>query len=50
MKKKLSVSIEENLLVVLDSMINGSKFRNKSHFVEIAINKLVLEENKENGK
>ncbi len=39
MKKKLSVSIEESVLQELADRVKGGYFRNKSHFVEIALSK-----------
>ena len=43
MKQKLSVSIEENLLTLLDGMLDDGRFRNKSHVMEFALNKLIKE-------
>ena len=39
MKKKLSVTVERNLIDELDKVLVGSTFRNKSHLVEVAIEK-----------
>jgi metal-responsive CopG/Arc/MetJ family transcriptional regulator len=41
MKKKLSVTVEEKLIDQLDSKLKNSLFRNKSHLVEIAIEKFL---------
>ncbi|MBT3397631.1 hypothetical protein HOA55_03420 [archaeon] len=41
MKKKLSVSIEGSMIDKLDDCISGGTFRNKSHVVEFALNKLM---------
>lgn len=43
MKKKISISIEEDLIEKLDDFVSEGTFRNKSHFVEVALNKLVKE-------
>lgn len=41
MKNKLSVSLNPETLDLVESLIQDGTFRNKSHVVEIAINKLV---------
>ena len=42
MKQKLSVSIDDKLVEELvRTLSNNSKFRNKSHLVEYAVNKLM---------
>ncbi len=43
MKKKLSVSIEEKTIDRLESIIEEGSFRNKSHLIEFAVNKLLKE-------
>ena len=43
MKKKLSISIEEKTIEDLDSYVSDGDFRNKSHVVEVAINKFMKE-------
>ena len=51
MKKILSVTIEENLVKWLQSYSQtNSKFRNKSHLVEVALEKLKEEEEKTKKK
>jgi Arc/MetJ-type ribon-helix-helix transcriptional regulator len=47
MKKKLSISIEEQTIDNLDSYLSDGFFRNKSHIIEFAINKFMKE--KENA-
>jgi len=46
MKQKLSITIEEETIKLLEEIIKEGRFRNKSHFVEYSINK-VLKENKD---
>lgn len=46
MKQKLSITIEEETIKILDEIIKEGRFRNKSHFVEYSINK-VLKDNKD---
>jgi len=41
MKKKLSISIDEKTIIILDSLIVRGNFRNKSHLVESAINQFI---------
>ena len=46
MKKKLSISIEEETIDNLDSLVEEGNFRNKSHLVESAIDKYISEDMK----
>lgn len=43
MKTKVSISVDENLLKEVENRLNDSAFRNKSHFIEIAIEKYLKE-------
>jgi metal-responsive CopG/Arc/MetJ family transcriptional regulator len=43
MKQKLSVSIEQEILENLDVIMRDTTYRNKSHFVEVAMKKLMTE-------
>ncbi len=43
-KQKISISIEEEKVRKLDELLKTSKFRNKSHAVEVALEKLLGEE------
>jgi len=43
MKKKISISIEESTLEKIEEILEGSLFRNKSHFIEYATKKYLLE-------
>jgi|TARA_Y100000310_G_scaffold343484_1_gene451355 Arc/MetJ-type ribon-helix-helix transcriptional regulator len=47
MKKKLSISIDEETIIRLDDYVSGGYFRNKSHVVEVAINKMIKEDENE---
>ena len=40
MKKKLSISIEEKTIDLIEHLIKDNRFRNKSHVVEYAVSKL----------
>ena len=41
MKKKLSISIEEDKIKLLERFIQSGKFRNKSHLIEYSIEKFL---------
>ncbi len=41
MKSKLSVSIDGNLIKVIETLIGTGRFRNKSHVLEYALRKYV---------
>ncbi len=43
MKKKISISIEEETITLLEMFVKESIFRNKSHFVEHAITQFMRE-------
>ena len=48
MKKKISISIEEDTIIDVQKVVGTGNFRNNSHFIELAVNKL-LKEVVENG-
>ncbi len=39
MKKKISISIEDKTLKIIEEMVRNPDFRNKSHVVELDVNK-----------
>ena len=43
MKQKLSVTLDERLLKMIDELVETGVFRNKSHLVEYSVNKIVKE-------
>ena len=45
MKQKISITVDENLVIEIDSIVLTGKFRNKSHFVEYAVKRLMEEQN-----
>ena len=45
MKQKISVTVDEELVLDIFNAIQTGKFRNKSHVVEYAVKKLLEEEN-----
>jgi Arc/MetJ-type ribon-helix-helix transcriptional regulator len=40
MKERISITIEESVVKTINSLIKGGKYRNRSHFVEYAIQQL----------
>ncbi|MBT4166416.1 ribbon-helix-helix protein, CopG family [archaeon] len=44
MKERLSVTVEDELISKLDEIMQKEEFRNKSHLVEVALKKYVLED------
>jgi Arc/MetJ-type ribon-helix-helix transcriptional regulator len=45
MKAKLSITVDENTVLDILKTLSNGKFRNKSHFIEYAVKKLIEEEN-----
>ena len=45
MKKKISISIEEEAIKRIEKLVNEGVFRNKSHVLEFAFNKFVGDKN-----
>lgn len=50
MKERISITIDEDTIRKLNFLIKSKKYRNRSHAVEIAIEKLVKEEQDEKYK
>ena len=48
MKQKLSITIEEKMVELLEKMVEDGTFRNKSHAIEFSLNK-ILNNNKLNN-
>ncbi len=49
MKQKLSITIEEDKIKLLEKLLKEGKFRSKSHIMEYSLNKF-LQENREYEK
>lgn len=49
MKQKLSITIEEDKIKLIEAMLKEGTFRSKSHILEYSLNKFLLEKTKENG-
>lgn len=43
MKRKLSISIEEETIGRVQQLVGTGSFRNNSHLIELAVNKLLNE-------
>ena len=46
MKRKLSISVEERTITLLEKLLEGGRFRNKSHIIEYSLNELFSQEGK----
>jgi Arc/MetJ-type ribon-helix-helix transcriptional regulator len=44
MKVKLSITIEENVISKIENSVKTKRFRNKSHLIEYAVDKLLEKE------
>lgn len=44
MKRKLSITMEENVISKIENRLKTKKFRNKSHLIEYAVDRLLREE------
>ncbi len=50
MKQKLSITIDEKTIKLLEEMLKDGTFRNKSHAIEFSLNKTLKYKGKEEGK
>jgi len=48
-KQKISITIDEQMVNVLEGMLEEGLFRNRSHVIEFALNKFVEKENCKKG-
>ncbi len=44
MKRKLSITVDEDTIKLIEKLVEGNRFRNKSHVVEYSVNKVLKEE------
>ena len=49
MKERISATVSEKTMKILNSLMKNNKYRNKSHIIEKAIEKLSEEENDKNN-
>ncbi|MBS3155378.1 hypothetical protein J4404_02675 [Candidatus Woesearchaeota archaeon] len=47
MKQKLSITIDEEKIKIIERLLQNGKFRNKSHVLEYSLDKLLKEEKNE---
>jgi len=45
MKQKISISIDEEKIKLVEKLLNDGKFRNKSHVIEYSLDQLLKETN-----
>ena len=45
-KQKIAITVEEELLKLVETKLAEGLFRNRSHFIEYSIKKMLLEEKK----
>ena len=51
MKQKISVTIDEKTLKIVEQIIKSGIFRSKSHAVEFGLNKIIMEKKeRQNGR
>lgn len=44
MKSKISITVDKEILKMIEDKINSDKFRNRSHVIEYGVKKLMEEE------
>ena len=44
MKQKLSITMEEETIKLIDEILKEGRFRNKSHLIEYSLNQFLKEE------
>jgi len=47
MKQKLSITIEEDKIKIIEDMLKEGRFRSKSHILEYSLNKFLKQEKQE---
>lgn len=50
MKKKLSITVDEEKIVKIESLVFSGKFRNKSHLIEYAVDHYLNKNESEIGE
>ena len=46
MKQKISITIDEEKLIVVEQLLKNGRFRNKSHIIEYSLDKFLKGEEK----
>ncbi|MFC1728132.1 ribbon-helix-helix domain-containing protein [Nanoarchaeota archaeon] len=44
MKQKISITIDEEIVQQIEQLLEGTRFRNKSHIIEHAVDKFLRKE------
>ncbi|VVB77849.1 Putative nickel-responsive regulator [uncultured archaeon] len=50
MKSKISITVDKEILDLIENLTESGRFRNRSHVIEYSIKKFVNENNKEEVK
>ena len=50
MKERISITLEKSVVKSIIGLIEGGKYRNRSHFIEYAIQQLAKMEEESKGK
>ena len=50
MKQKVSITIDEKTLKLIEESLQEGFFRNRSHFIEFSVNKMLKENLEDEGK
>ncbi len=50
MKQKVSITIDEKTLKLIEESLQEGFFRNRSHVIEFSVNKMLKENQEEEGK
>ncbi len=50
MKQKISITIDKEVLDLVENAISSGKFRNRSHVLEYSVKKLIANEKKQDLK
>ena len=45
MKQKLSITVDEKMIILIEELLKNCAYRNKSHVVEMALQKFLEEKN-----
>lgn len=49
-KEKISITVDKEILDLVDELLQSGKFRNRSHAIEYGVKKFLDEENGSEGK
>lgn len=46
-KQKISITLNEKMINIIENLLNDERFRNRSHIVELALSKFIKIESKD---